>query len=120
MPVAALNGPAWERIRRMRKVVPVILTCDRDHTLTSRFIESFRSVSDTIGKPVVVIDTSASPNLSPEFLTMVQALDPGIVAIHPPQPNMSLYESVEDAADSALSTALDHGDEDSYYLFLED
>jgi GT2 family glycosyltransferase len=113
-------GPGWERIRRMRKVVPVILTCDRDHTLTSRFVESFRSVSATIEKPVVVIDTSASPKLTPEFLSMVQALDPGVVAIHPPQPNMSFYESVQDAADFALSTALEHGDEDSYYLFLED
>jgi hypothetical protein len=100
--------------------VPVILTCDRNHTLTSRFVESFRSVSASIENPVVVIDTSASAKLSPEFLRMVQALDPGVVAIHPPQHAMNFYESVQDAADFALSTAIEHGDEDSYYLFLED
>jgi GT2 family glycosyltransferase len=113
-------GPRWERIKRMRKVVPVILTCDRDHTVTSRFVDSFRSVSGAIEKPVVVIDTSASSKLSPDFLKMIQALDPGVVAIHPPQASMNFYESVQDAADFALSTALEQGDEESFYLFLED
>jgi hypothetical protein len=104
----------------MRKVVPLILTCDRDHTLTSRFVDSFGSVKAAIEKPVVIVDTSASAKLSPDFLKMVQALDPCVVAIHPPQASMSFYESVQDAADFALSTALEQGDEESCYLFLED
>lgn len=113
-------GRSWEKIRRMRKIVPVILTCDRDHAVTAQFVDSFRSVSAAIEKPVVVVDTSASPKLTPEFLKLVQALDPAVVAIHPPQASMNFYESVQDAADFALSAALEQGDEDSQYLFLED
>jgi len=67
-------GPGWERINRMHKVVPVILTCDRDRGLTDRFVESFRSVRSGLENPIVIVDVSASTKISPEFLSSVMAL----------------------------------------------
>jgi len=66
------------------------------------------------------MDRSASAKLSPEFLALLQSLEPRTVAIHPPQTSMNFYESVQDAAHFALSTALEEGDQYSHYLFLED
>jgi GT2 family glycosyltransferase len=113
-------GLGWERINRMHRVVPVILTCDRDHAVTSRFVDSFRSVRGGLESPVVVVDVSASAKLSPKFIEMLQALEPKVIAIHPPQASMNFYESVQDAAHFALGTALEESDENSHCLFLED
>lgn len=113
-------GAGWERINRMHKVVPVILTCARDQAVTERFAGSFRSVRGGLESPVVVVDMSASAKLSSGFLDSLVSLEPSLVAMHPRQSSMSFYESVQDAADFALATALEETDEDSYCLFLED
>jgi len=113
-------GPGWERINRMRKTVPVILTCDRDAGLTNRFVESFVSVGSGMEQPIVVVDISSSPHLSGTFLTSLTRLNPSLVAIHSRQDSMSFYESVQDAADFALATALERIDDDSDCLFMED
>jgi len=113
-------GAGWERINRMRRIVPVVLMCDRDAAVTSRFVESFQQVRGGLEKPLVVIDVSASPKLQPEFLASVAALEPGSIFIHPRQPGVSLYDSVQDAAEFALATALQETGDDTDCLFLED
>jgi polysaccharide biosynthesis protein PslH len=102
-----------------RKVLPVILTCDRVHSLTSQFVDSFRTVQSGLERPVVVVDISASTKLSLEFIKMLEALEPKVIAIHAP-PDERFYESVNDAANFALRTALKEIDDDSHILFLED
>jgi GT2 family glycosyltransferase len=118
--LARKYGPGWERINRMRRVTPVILACDRNHEITARFVESFRTARNGLDRPVVVVDTSASAKLSTGFIGMLQSLEPKIVAIHPPQPSMNFYESVQDAADFALRTVLEESDDGCDCLFLED
>lgn len=113
-------GSGWERITRMRKVAPVILTCDRDPEITHRFAESFRLVRGGMEDPVVVVDLSGSSKLSRGFLGALAALEPKVIAIHPRQSSMGFYESVQDAADFALATVLEESGEDCDCLFLED
>jgi len=113
-------GAGWERINCMKKFVPVVLACDRDPAVTARFAESFQSVRGGLDNPLVVVDISASPRISPAFVAALAAIDPREVIIHPPQPGMSVYESVQDAADFALATALEETDVSSQCIFMED
>jgi GT2 family glycosyltransferase len=113
-------GAGWERINHMHKFVPVVLACDRNPAVTARFSESFQSVRAGLDQPLVVVDISASPELSPTFLASIAALEPRKVIIHPPYPGMSLYDSVQDAADFALATALEETDLYCQCLFMED
>jgi hypothetical protein len=70
--------------------------------------------------PIVVVDVSASPKLSPAFLTVLSRLHPKAVIIHSRPPEMNFYDSVQDAADFTLQTALEEMNGSSHCLFLED
>jgi GT2 family glycosyltransferase len=113
-------GEDWERINRMESVQPVILSCGRDPELTARFAASFRAARDGMAPPIVIVDVSASPKLSARYLEVIASLDPQCVAVHPRQATGNLYESIQDAADFALATALAETGEHCSYLFVED
>jgi hypothetical protein len=113
-------GPCWERITRMRKVAPVILACDRDAALTRRFAESFRSVRDWMEDPLIVVDVSSSTKLSRAFLQSIALVEPKLVQIHSRPYGVSLYDSVQDAAQCALTTVIEESGLECNCLFLED
>ena len=119
--LAAKYGADWGRIMSDEsRVVPLILTCDRDADLTARFVESFNAVRPALARPVVVIDTSGGDKLSARYLSLVAALDPRAVFVHPREPGVSVYDSVQEAAGFALAKALEETREGDLVLFLED
>lgn len=119
--LAAKYGADWGRIMSDEsRVVPLVLTCDRDADLTARFVESFNAVRPATARPVVVIDTSGNEKLSARYLSLVAALDPRAVFVHPREPGQSTYDSVQEAAGFALSKALAETREGDSVLFLED
>ena len=119
--LAAKYGADWGRIMSDEsRVVPLILTCDRDAELTARFVESFNAVRPALARPVVVIDTSAGDKLSARYLSLVAALDPRAVFVHPREPGESVYDSVQEAAGFALAKVLGETREGDLVLFLED
>jgi hypothetical protein len=100
--------------------VPLILTCDRDLATMRQFTSSFQTVQAGLASPVVVIDTSHSLRLSAEFLVMVAGLITRAIYIHPPEPCMSEYDSVQEASTFALKRALEETEGADQILFLED
>lgn len=119
--LAAKYGADWGRIMSdAGPVVPLVLTCDRDVELTARFVESFREVRAGLARPVVVIDTSGGDKLSARYLSLVAALDPRAVFVHPREPGESVYDSVQEAAGFALAKSLEETREGEHVLFLED
>lgn len=119
--LAAKYGADWGRIMADEtRVVPVVLTCDRDAELTARFVDSFLGVRAGLARPVVVIDTSGDDKLSARYLSLVAALDPRAVFVHPREPGESFYDSVQEAAGFALARALGETREGDLILFLED
>lgn len=119
--LAAKYGADWGRIMSDEtRVVPVVLTCERDAGLTAQFVDSFRGVRAGLARPVVVIDTSGGEKLSARYLSLVAALDPRAVFVHPREPGESFYDSVQEAAGFALAKALGETREGDLVLFLED
>ena len=114
-------NPGWIRILSMdSNIVPLILSCDRDVKLTERFVASYRSVQAGLARPVVIIDMSASPKLSPEYLSLILSLDPRVVRVHGPEPGMSTYDSVQEAVHFGLTAALEETQPGDCVLFVED
>jgi hypothetical protein len=101
-------------------ICPVILTSEGELSVMHEFVLGFRNVRHVLKRPVVLIDISRSPNLSGTYLAQVAALEPRNVHLHPRETNMSVYDSVQEAANIALSLALDAADEGDHILFLED
>src|SRR5262249_15959317 len=65
-------GADWGRIMSMQScIVPLILSCDRDLSLTEQFVSSYRTVQAGMANPVVVIDVSASTRLNPKYLALI-------------------------------------------------
>lgn len=119
--LAAKYGADWGRIMSDEsRVVPLVLTCDRDAELTARFVESFNAVRPALARPVVVVDTSGNEKLSARYLSLVAALDPRAVFVHPRVAGASVYDSVQEAAGFALAKALEETGEGDLVLFLED
>lgn len=106
---------------KIMRVVPVILTCDQNPEITSEFAASFNRHAPDILPPVVTVDTSASLRLNSEYLkTIVTLLRPKAVYIHPPEPDMEVYYSVQEAATWGLARALEEYPEEAAFLFMED
>jgi hypothetical protein len=101
-------------------ILPVILTCEGDRAVMHQFVLGFRNVRHVLKPPIVLIDQSRSSRLSGEYLAQVAALDPIGVFVHAAEAGISAYDSVQLAANMALSLALDAADERDYILFLED
>jgi len=101
-------------------VMPVILTCEAEVAVTRKFAASFQNVQHALKPPIILVDQSASPRLSSEYLALVVSMAPSAVYIHPAEPGMSKYDSVQEAANIALDWALRDSAEDDYILFLED
>jgi GT2 family glycosyltransferase len=119
--LARKYGADWGRIMTAeRRVVPLILSCDRDAELTARFVESFRTVQAGLARPVVVVDTSAHDKLSANYLSLVAALHPRAVFVHPREPGEDTYNSVQEAVNFAFAKALAETREDELILFIED
>lgn len=119
--LARKYGADWGRIMTAeRKVVPLILSCDRDTQLTARFVESFRTVQSDLARPVVVVDTSANDRLSAEYLALVAALHPRAVFVHPREADEDTYNSVQEAVNFAFVKALAETRADELILFVED
>jgi hypothetical protein len=102
------------------KVQPVILTCVSDVSVTRRFATSLSNVLHVLKPAIVLIDQSASPRLSAEYLAVILSICPSAVYVHPREVNMSTYDSVQEAGNLALALALQHSEHDEYILFLED
>ena len=113
-------GPSWERIRRMERIVPVILTCGRDVAVTRQFAASFREVSHVLDPPRAWVDLSASPRVGADYLAVLASLAPAWVEFHPREPGQSVYDSVQEAATLALARVLPETGPDDTILFLED
>ena len=101
-------------------VLPVILTCETDLSLTRTFVTGFRNVQHVLQAPIVLIDQSKAPKLSGEYLSVVASTSPAAVYVHPRESGMSTYDSVQEAANLALELALGHAADGDYILFLED
>lgn len=114
-------GEDWGNIKTMSsKIVPLILSCDRDVELTKAFVASYRTVQSVLAKPIVIIDTSAAPRLSTKYLALIASLDPQAVFIHSRPEGMNFYDSVQDAAAFCCRQALEVTGGDDRILFLED
>jgi hypothetical protein len=113
-------GTPWERIMRLDRIVPVVLTCCRDVEVTARFAASFRAIGHALEPPRVLVDLSAAPRVTGAYLETLASLSPEWVEFHPPEPQVSVYESVQEAATLALVRVLPDTDGDDTILFLED
>ena len=113
-------GPGWERIMRMRRVLPVVLTCCRDVDVTARFAASFRQAAHAMEAPRILVDLSASPRVTPAYVEVLASLRPAWIEFHPAEPQMSVYDSVQEAATLALGRVLPEAGEHDVILFLED
>lgn len=102
------------------KVLPVILTCGEHVAVTRKFAASLVNVLHALRPPIVLIDMSTSPYLSADYLAVVASIAPAAVYVHPREARMSVYDSVQEAANEALGHALQHSHEDDYILFMED
>ena len=120
--LAEKYGADWGRIMSLEsaRVVPLILSCDRDTRLMEQFVESFRTVRADLAPPVVVIDTSHTPKLSAGYLSLVAALEPMSVYVHAREAGMSTYDSVQEAVHFAFQRVLEETREGDRVLFLED
>jgi hypothetical protein len=101
-------------------ITPVILTCDGELSVMRRFVLGFGNVRHQLKQPTIVIDLSRSPSLSAEYLAAIGSIAPADVFVHPREPGMLPYDSVQEAANFALSVAVRVAAEDDYILFLED
>jgi GT2 family glycosyltransferase len=111
----------WGRIVSMdERVVPLILSCDRNTGLMEQFVASFRTVSAGLQPPVVVIDTSHAPKLSGKYLSLVAALAPASVYVHAREAGMSTYDSVQEAVHFAFQRVIEETREGDRILFIED
>ncbi|MCA1564735.1 MAG: hypothetical protein LC803_03565 [Acidobacteria bacterium] len=111
----------WERIMSPAgRIVPLILSCDRNAGLMEQFVASFRTVSAGLEPPVVVIDTSHTPKLSAKYLSLVAALAPASVYVHAREEGLSAYDSVQEAVNFAFRRVLEETREGDRVLFIED
>jgi GT2 family glycosyltransferase len=114
-------GDDWGRIMSFdSKIVPLILSCDRDWSLTERFVTSYRSVQAGLAKPIVIVDTSAGTSLSPQYLSLILALDPRAIHIHGKEAGMNTYDSVQEAVHFGLRVSLEETSPSDLVLFIED
>ena len=114
-------GDDWLRILKIdSNIVPLILSCERDLSLTQRFVASYRSVQAGLAKPVVIVDISASPKLSPEYLSLILTLDPRTIRVHGPEQGMCAYDSVQEAVNFAMMAVLEETKPGDLVLFVED
>jgi hypothetical protein len=101
-------------------ILPVILTCERDLRVTRQFVSSLRAIRAELAPPVAVIDLSGTERLSGEYVALLSSTGPRAVYVHPREPGMSPYDSVQEAANFALARALEEAGPDDYILFMED
>ena len=114
-------GGDWLRILKMdSRILPLILSCERDVALTERFIASYRSVQAGLSQPVIIVDISASAALSPEYLSLLLSLDPRSLRVHGKEPGMKIYDSVQEAVHFGLTAALEETKPGDLVLFVED
>lgn len=114
-------GENWGRVMSMEpKVVPLILSCDRELELTRRFVESFKTVRHGLARPIVIIDLSAGPKLSAEYLSLLLSIEPLSVHMHARECGKNFYDSVQEAVHFAFLRALEETKSDDHILFIED
>jgi hypothetical protein len=101
-------------------ITPLIISYCRDLTLFTQFVESFRPLRAALGNPLVVVDISLVSKLTLPYIKLLDALEPSLVAIHPAQPSLNLFDSVQDGCHFALVTALEEHKEARAFLYLED
>ncbi|MET3159982.1 hypothetical protein [Bradyrhizobium diazoefficiens] len=102
------------------RVLPVILTCGSQVAVTRKFAASLVNVLHALKPAVVLVDMSASPCLSADYLAVISSIAPTAIYVHQRKDGVSIYDSVQDAANTALRFALQHSQEDDYILFMED
>jgi GT2 family glycosyltransferase len=114
-------GEHWGRILSMTgEIVPLILTCDRQTSLTAKFVDSYKQTFSGSNRPVVAIDLSSSPRISPDYLELILSLNPRSIHVHPREANMSVYDSVQEATNFSLAHVLAETKPHDLILFLED
>ncbi len=119
--LGAKYGRPWAWITKLPvSPLPVILSCDRTPDILARFVASFNSVRRALAPPLVIVDSSGSPRLSARYLGLLAELAPRAVVLHPPQPGLSCYDSVQHAAAFALATGRAELGPGQALLFLED
>src|ERR1044072_584976 len=101
-------------------IVPLILTCDRNLSITEQFTASYQALKPKLRDPVVVLDLSSSTTISGKYLSLISSINPKVVHIHPREAAMSAYDSVQEAAFFALEKGLAESQEGDAILFLED
>jgi GT2 family glycosyltransferase len=111
----------WARVTSAdERIVPLILSCDRNAGSMEQFVASFRTVSAGLRPPVIVIDTSHAPKLSGKYLSLVAALAPAAVYVHAREEGLSTYDSVQEAVHFAFQRVLEETREGDHVLFIED
>jgi len=68
----------------------------------------------------VLVDLSASPRVTADYLNAIASLSPAWVDFHPREPDKSVYDSVQEAATLALARVLPDTADGDMILFLED
>ena len=101
-------------------IIPVILACDREPAITLQFVSSLQAIRPALQPPIVILDISSSPRISGQFLQMISSVEPRAVHVHPREPGMSVYDSVQEAASFAMEKALEESPQDTMILFMED
>lgn len=109
-------------------IQPVILTCDRDLKTVQAFVESYSKVilkHNRFGEmppPVTVVDLTSRPSqVSTDYLSALTWLRAEDVTFHPRLPDVSDYESAQDAAWFALRQSVENrSPRTEAILWLED
>src|ERR1700746_3911280 len=102
----------------MNRVVPLILTCDRD--VTREFVASFHRVKTAMERPIVVIDLSLIEKLSSDYVSLIASMEPRAVFVHGRENGMTPYDSVQTGIGLLLAKAVQETKADESILFLED
>lgn len=85
-----------------------------------KFVASYKTVQSGLGRPLVVIDISSSPRISPHYLSLVTSLDPRSIHIHSQEAGLSAYDSVQEAVHFGFQRTLEESNARDLILFLED
>jgi SAM-dependent methyltransferase len=114
-----LDGPP--RAVQSDMVLPVIMTCARDVSLTRRFVESYtRQLGAALPSPVISVDLTAGARLPGDYVSLLDRLGPAVVTVHSRVLELTERASINDAAFAVLASGMAEIGDREYLLFIED
>jgi hypothetical protein len=114
-----LDGPP--RLVHLDSILPVVMTCARDATLTGQFVQSYaQRIGGALPPPVISVDLTAGTKFPGVYMSFLDRLSPEVVSVHPRLPGVTERESINDAAFAVLASGMAEIGDRQYLLFVED